>query len=668
MTEIEKKGKPVSRIYGWVGKILWVNLSHHTTRTVSTLDYGPHYIGGRGIAARVAWDSIPRGVGALDRENLLMIFTGPLSGTTAPFSGRTTISGLSPQGWPHEWLSRSSIGGHWGPSLKYAGYDGLVIEGKADRPITLWIQDSKIEFLDAQHLWGKGTMETQKALMGELGTDIRILAIGQAGENLSRIAIISTETNSAAGQGGYGAVMGSKNLKAIAVRGKGPVYIAQPDLFMDRCRAIVEEARIGSRFANAELNPEHVQKFKQRWQACTQQCGLRCGAGCRFYGEVTGPATGDKLAGQFQCVSYLFPGAGTFYNWKLGFEGAFEARHLSDNYGLNQWDLLLGIVPWLRLCQADGLVGEFNGRPIDFRDPTFWAYFLHAIAYREGMGDALAEGGRRAPAILGFGEKQAGPLYAAWGSAGHWDGHGDRGNRIVYPFWLVSALQWAVDVRDPFNSSHGYTSLTMGWSPFRSDQNPSWEVIKSVGKRIYGAEEAVDPDSGYEGKEFPAVWHGHRSVMKDSVPVDDTVFPMIMSFNSSDGLARAGGMLGPDFEYHLFTSATGADMTRDEFELACERIFNLERAIQVRNYHRQRNDDETVIPYFEHLEWWENPLVGEKKRLERDKFIPLLENYYRLRRWDLECGRPTGAKLGQLGLADVAKELEQANLIARDSG
>jgi len=656
----------LSRSYGWVGKILWVNLSDRTIRTVDTMDYGQQYIGGRGMAARIAWDSIPQGVGAFDPENLLIILTGPLTGTTAPFSGRTTIGGLSPQGWPHEWFSRSNLGGHWGPSLKYAGYDGLVIEGKADHPTMLWIEDGKVEFLDASHLWGKGTMETQKMLLSELGRNVRILAIGQAGENLSRIATISTETGSAAGQGGFGAVMGSKNLKAIAVRGSGPIYIAQPDLFMARCKAIVEEVRTGTPYSLRELDQERVQRFKQRWHACTQQCATRCDSGCRFYAEVRGPATGETLAGQFFCVANFFPGLGDFYDWKLGFEGAFEARHLTDDYGLNQWDLLLGIVPWLRLCQAAGLIREFNGRPMDFNDPTFWAYLLRAIAYREGMGDALAEGGRRAPAILGFGEELARPLYAAWGYAGHWDGHGDRGNRIVYPFWLVPALQWAVDVRDPFSSSHEYTTLAMLWSPFLSEKSLSWEVIKSVGRRVYGTEKAVDPESDYEGKEYPAVWHGHRSVMKDSIPLDDVVFPRILSLNSSDGLARAGDMLGLDFEYHLFTSATGVDMTRDEFELACERIFNLERAIQVRNYDRQRSDDEAVIPYFEYVEWWENPLIGEKKRLEREKFIPLLENYYRLRGWDLARGRPTGSKLRQLGLGDVAEELTRAGLIAGD--
>ncbi len=653
----------LSEAYGWVGKILWVDLSNRTTRTLDTLDYGPAYIGGRGIGARIAWESIHPGVGALDPENLLIIMTGPLTGTSAPESGRTAIVGLSPQGWPQEWLSRSNIGGHWGPSLKYAGYDGLVIEGKADQPVVLCIDDKQARFLDARHLWGKGAIETQTALMADLGSSARILAIGQAGERQSRIATILTETNSAAGQGGYGAVMGSKNLKAIAVRGSGPIRIAQPNLFMQHCKAILDAARAGHLYRGAELDPEGVRKYQERWQACTQNCGFRCGAGCRFYGDVPGPATGRQLAGQMKCVSYLFPGGGTFYNWKMGFEGGFEARHLSDDYGLNQWDLLLGIVPWLRLCADAGIVGELNGKPIDFHDPVFWAHFLHAITYREGMGDALAEGGRRAPGLLGFGREQADILYAAWGSAAHYDGHGDRCNRIVFPFWLVPALQWAVDVRDPFSSSHGYPALTMGWSPFGGENNPSWGVIKAIGRLIYGTEQAVDPESGYEDKEIPAVWHGHRSVLKDSVPVHDHLFPMIMSYDSPDGLARAGDMLGLDFEYHLYTTATGQEITPAELDQAFERVFNLERAFQVRNYGRGRDEDEMVIPYFEAEEWWENPLLGRKQGLERAKFRALLDRYYGVRGWDVEQGRPTGARLRDLGLQDVAQELEQASLI-----
>lgn len=649
-----------NRCFGWAGKILWVNLCDHSVKILDTMDYGPDYIGGRGIAARIGWEFIPPGVGALDPENLLIIMTGTLTGTTAPFSGRTSVSALSPQGWPSEWFSRSNFGGHWGPSLKYAGYDGLVVEGKADSPVSIWIEDGKVTILDARHLWGKGSIETQMQLFQELGDDIRVLTIGQAGENLSRIAIITTETESAAGQGGFGAVMGSKNLKAIAVRGRGAVHIAEPETFTKRTKAIIREVRTGGLFSNAKLDEKRVKTYKQRWQACTQQCVLNCGGGCRFY-AVTGPLSGNELRGQFHCVSNFIPGIpGTYYDWKLEFDSAFEIRHLADDYGINHWDLLLGIVPWLRDCQKHGLIKELNGHKIDFNQPQFWADLLRMIALREGMGDILAEGGRRAPDLLGFGQEEAKPLYAAWGSAGHWDGHGDRGNKIVFPFWIVPALQWAVDVRDPFSSAHGYTSMTMHWSAFlNEDHCIPWEKIKAVGKQIYGSDSGVDPMSGYEDKEYPAVWHGHRSVMKDSVSLDDNIFPMLLSFNSEDGISRADGMVGWEYEYHLFTAATGLNLSVDSFNLACERIFNLERSIQIRNYNRSRKDDEGVIPYFEYPEWWQSKYFDEKKKLEPIQFIPLLEKYYALRGWDVHSGWPTAETLSRLGLRDVAQTLAE---------
>lgn len=652
---------------GWVGRILWVNLSQGTTRILNTLDYGSDYIGGRGIATRIAWDHIPPGTRALDAENLLMIFTGPLTGTVAPFSGRTTVAGLSPQGYPHEWFSRSSLGGHWGPSLKFAGFDGLVIEGRADQPVYIWIEDGRVEVRSAKHLWGLGSIGTQQVLLDQLGRDVRVLTIGQAGERLSRIATISTETQSAAGQGGFGAVMGSKSLKAVAVRGTGPVYVASPDTFLHRCKGIAREIRTGfPAQQRAVLDSEKVVKYGERWQACTQQCGMRC-KNCRFYTRVPGPISGRELSGQFDCLSTLFPGRpDTLCDWDIGFEAGFEIHQIADDYGLNHWDLLLGIVPWLRLCSQAGLASSFDGLSLDFDDPFVWAELLRRIAYREGVGDALAEGGRRAPTILGFGEELADPLYLAWGSAGHWDGRTRTETKIVFPFWLVSALQWAMDTRDPFASSHGYVLMTMSWSPF-GDQVIPWSTIMKVGEQIYGSANCVDPRSSYEGKAFPAVWHENRAALKDSVTVNGKIYPILVSLNNPDGVARTESMEGPDFEYHLFTSATGLDLGPDGFHRAGERIVNLDRAVQVRHFDRSRGDDETVIPYFQRAEQWASPLLGDHRGLDRIDFLQLMDEYYALRGWHSANGRPTFTRLRELGLADVATELGDSGLIPLSS-
>jgi aldehyde:ferredoxin oxidoreductase len=649
----------MSDLYAWAGKLLFVDLSSGHVETQDTAPYAASYIGGRSLACKIGWDELPEGTGALDPENMLMITTGPLTGTTAPFSGRTTISGLSPQGWPHEWFSRAGLGGHWGPSMKYAGLDGIFIRGKASEPVYLWIDDDRVEIRSARDLWGRGIYETQERIMEEHGSSTRILAIGQAGEQLSRIAIISTETESSAGQGGFGAVMGSKNLKAVAVRGSGGLRIADPDKFIRKSRAIAKEAHAPHSWpAPTSLDPELQEKYGQKWQACTQQCTALC-PGSRYYTHVPGPVTGRICRGQLHCVANLFPGvANTFYDWDLGFEAGFEISTFTDDWGINHWDILLGVVPWLRACVEAGYLTDVDGLAFDLNDPHFWMALLQKITFREGIGDILAEGGRRAPELLGFGEEIAQTLYTAWGCAGHWDGHGDRINPIVFPFWLVTALQWAVDVRDPVSSGHGYAQGVMNWSPIVSPEHGlSWERIKSVGERVYGSSLATDPESGYAYKAEPTVWHGNRSILKDSLTADDQMYPRIYSKYTEDGFARTDGMEGPDFEWHLFTAATGLAMSQTELDRCGERGFNLERALQIRHFGRSRQDDEGVIPYFELEEYMVNPFLGAKQSMDGDKFLELLDRYYELRAWDSQTGWPTRAKLLELELDDVAQRL-----------
>jgi aldehyde:ferredoxin oxidoreductase len=649
----------MAQLSGWAGKLLFVDLSSGRIELRDTEAYARSYIGGRALASRIAWDELPKGVGALDAENILMVTAGPLTGTSAPFSGRTTISGLSPQGWPHEWFSRAGLGGHYGPGMKYAGLDGIFVTGKASEPVYLWIEDARAEIRSAKDLWGKGIYETQERLMETHGKGIHVLTIGQAGEKLSRIAIITAETESSAGQGGYGAVMGTKNLKAIVVRGTGALKIAHPEEFLRKSLAIGKEAHASHGFAmEAALDEEKVKKYGQKWQACTQGCTMKC-LGSRYYTHVPGPVSGKVLKGQLHCVASLFPGfKDTFYGWDIGFEAGFEMSTFTNDWGLNHWDLLLGIVPWLRACVEAGYLKDINGIPFDLNNPNMWMELLRSITFREGIGDALAEGGRRAPALLGFGEELLKPLYAAWGYAGHWDGHGDHANTIFFPYWLTTALQWAVDVRDPLNSGHGYAQNVMNWSPVVNPQNGiSWEKIKSVGARVWGSPLAADPESGYQWKAEPAVWEGHRSMLKDTLTADDQQYPRIYSNRTEDGFARADGMEGPEFEWHLFRAATGMDMSTEEFYRVGERGVNLERALQIYYFGRTRKDDEVVIPYLEQEENLVNPFIGKKMRLAREPFLKLMDQYYALRGWDKDTGWPTPAKLTELGLADVAARL-----------
>ena len=649
-----------SNVGGWAGKILRVDLTSGEIWVESSIEYGQRYLGGRGVAARLAWEEIPPGTGPFDPENRLMIGVGPLTGTSAPNSGRTTICSLSPQAHPYEWFTYSSVGGYWGPMLKYAGYDMIVIQGASSRPVYLWIDDDLVELRDAKALWGQGIMLTQRRLREQHGPDVRTLAIGQAGENRCRIATIGTGTGSAAGQGGFGAVLGAKRLKAIAVRGSKGIPIAHPEAFSDCTLAVARsvEAPCGCPAPSA-LDPSRVAKFGQRYAACTQGCvgASRCLTN-RAYGKVAGVVHPEKeYGGLLTCVSVGFA---TSPGWKIGFQAGFELAQISHDYGINHWDLLVGMVPWLRHCHQENLLPDLDGEPFDLDSAYFWDRLLHKIVFREGIGDALAEGGVRAATLLGFGEDLISDHYAAWGFAGHWDGRGDFSNVIIFPYWLVTALQWALSTRDPLSSGHGYAQNAMMWSTMRTpEEGLNWETLADAGAKVYGTRQAVHPLSGYEAKAFPAVWHGHRSVMKDSLTLDDQVYPLIYSNRTPDHFSRPDGMEGPSVEYHMFRLATGMAISEDEFERMAERVFNLERALQVRNWHRSRRVDEAVIPYFEQVEQWVNPLVGTGQKLDRRKFAGLLDEYYRLRGWDPETGVPKRAKMEELDLSDVAEQLSE---------
>jgi hypothetical protein len=279
------------------------------------------------------------------------------------------------------------------------------------------------------------------------------------------------------------------------------------------------------------------------------------------------------------------------------------------------------------------------------------------------LGDALAEGGYRAASLSGMGEEIMRRHYSGWGYAGHWDGHADMGNHIVYPFWIVGALHWAMDTRDPASSTHDYVQNVMRWGPFatwrfRRDISPlSWDKMRGIGEQVYGRADILDPFSGYEGKAIPAAYHAVRSIMKDTLPTDDQVFPLIYSYNTEDGLCRVAGMDGLDVDAALLRAGTGLDWDTQEFERAAERVLNLERAITVRHWARDRQMDERVLPAFEYDENWVNAETHERQALERQRFLPVLDEYYRLRGWDVATGQPTRERLESLDLAPVYDEM-----------
>jgi aldehyde:ferredoxin oxidoreductase len=598
--------------YGWVGKILRVDLTDGRITEVETQRYASEFIGGRGIAARIAWEEIPAGADAFDPENKLLVMSGPLTGTLAPTSGgRVTFTGIAPQAYPTPHYTRSSMGGYWGSELKYAGYDGIVIEGKASTPSYLRIEDGEVTVQDGSELWGKDTYDTQQWIRAKHGKRVQTICIGPAGENLVRIATIQSGIENAAGQGGFGAVMGAKNLKAVTVRGRHGVPIARPEEFKALCR-------YANKAAHTPQDPprEGVQSSK----ACGMSCStLECAAGhMRVFKGVKGQLYPVEYTGTVQCVS-------TMYLMYKPREAGFEAAQLANRYGINHWEVLVGlsgVVGWLIRSYRDGMITDEDlGR---------------RIAYKEGVGKVFAEGVTRAVDIIGKGKEHL--PHIAHGFMPHWDG---RSGGPRYPYWIVSALQWAMDSRDPL--VHCYAEEITYWTD-RPGSPVTVDQLKTIAKRLYGSEFAVDPQSSYEYKAQPTIWHQNRLAVDDSVPICEEVFPTIYSKLSPEGFGDTS------IEAKLLSAATGIETTEAELDEAGDRIYTLERAIMVREG-RTRSTDETVIPYFKKPDRAGIPL-------DVPKFRALMDQFYQLRGWDPSTGWPRRETYEDLGLRDVAEELK----------
>ncbi len=649
-------------MYGWRNRILRVDLSAGRIWAQEAAPDVPAFLGARGLAAKIVWDEYPEPVDAFDPRNPFMVMPGALTGTRSPYSGRTNVCGFGPQGHPYTWFTRASMGLDWGAELKKAGYDGLVVTGASDTPVQILIRDDEVSILPADDLWGLDTIETQEATQAAFGKHAKTIAMGPAGERLSRIATVQTGSTSVAGQGGFGSVMGSKKLKAVSVIGSERVPVADPDRVQYLFRAVGDEVR-GSRQRSKRmdaLNKQLEQEGggKARVYACTDSCPTPCSL---YLNGVQGCGFDRKWTGGLACVSGLFGGGGRswLFDYNLGFRGGFELNMVANRLGLNHWDLLVGMVPWMRASDKMGLLKEINGRAMDWDSMDWWTAWLRDLTYRQGMGDALAEGGWRAPSLLGIGEELGRRYYTSWGYAGHWDGHAAFCNNIVYPFWIVGALHWAMDTRDPASSTHDYVQNVMYWGPlaggrFQGGESPiTWEHMKAIGQRIYGRADTFDPVSGYDGKAIPGAYHAVRSIMKDTLPTDDQVFPLIFSHNSDDRYARVDGIDGLDVDAALLRAGTGLDWDTKAFEHAAERVLNLERAITIRHFARNRKMDERVLPAFEYDENWVNPEINERKKLDRAQFEPVLDEYYRLRGWDPRTGWPTRGQLESLDLGHV---------------
>jgi len=329
--------------YGWTGKLLEVDLSERTYSARETEDYTNRFIGGKGVGGRIYWDNLTAGKDAFHEDSPLILMTGPLAATPAPSGSRWLICGKSPSLYP-ECFASANLGGSFGAQLKKAGYDGLIIKGKSCDTTYLLITDGKLEFRRASHLNGLPVSATMRAIQNEVGKKVGIVTTGIGGENRVRFATVATDAGGS-GSVGFGAIMGSKNLKAIAVRGSGVIPVAHPDTIRSirqKIKRMTGEGYFNLYGSPAPLAETEVVK-KIQCRGCSQGC----------WRSLYRTTSGEE--GIRKCQSSFF-----YTLWDKRAHGdlsqaTFLATSFANDYSLCTMELP-GVLIWLEQCIENGII------------------------------------------------------------------------------------------------------------------------------------------------------------------------------------------------------------------------------------------------------------------------------------------------------------------------
>jgi aldehyde:ferredoxin oxidoreductase len=613
--------------YGWTGKILRVDLTERNWSVESTEKYAERFIGGIGIGLKILWDEINTDVGALDPENKLIFAPGPLTGTFAPGSGRFELVGKSPRSYPEETITRSGMGGFWGPELKFAGYDALIVQGKASGWVNLWICNDKVEFKEAKEYLGEDTYTTQMRLRDQLDPQAKILCIGPAGEKLSRLAVILSETSFTSGKSGFGAVMGSKNLKAIAVRGTKSLRVFNSVQLLEiskKVRQICANNPVRDWTARG-LDLRNYFRYRKKNTGCFN-CPVQC------YAFLDVPDAGASAA---HCTAYFyFTKATEYYGESLERDQAVtDCFVLANRLGLDTFEIRR-MIEFIEDLYKAGNIKSQPGLDLDrIGSREFIRELIFSIASRDGIGDVLAEGSARAADQFKDGWEFCSKHFPAYGSAEH---------ESVRKYPGV-ALLWALDSRDPISDHHAYVRIS-AWYP---NQPPPYKLpverAKAISQKFFGSEMAID-HSTFKYKPEAVIYCQNRSAVNNTLVLCDWVYPMLSSLNKEDYMGDTS------LECQLLAAVTGYSLNERELDQAGERVLNLARAIMVREG-RTRDEDTLHESYFDVRD-------GETS-INKSDFEQAKTIYYKLRGWDEKTGWPTKEKLVQLNLSDIANDLEK---------
>ncbi len=622
--------------YGWCGKILSVDLSSGTMKEIDTKPYAERFLGGRGIATRLYWENVSADTGAFDPENYLIFMTGPLTATGAQGASRFEVVGKSPMLMP-EGFCYGNMGGYWGPALKRAGFDGLIVFGKAKEPVYLFITDSQAKLEDAADIHLKGVTQVESYLKEKHGSKAHFIATGPAGMNLCRTASLMTD-NEGSATGGFGAVMGSKNLKAIAVVGNQSPTVSDPEGLKELNRITIQLNKKDTSF-----NPYPPDEIIRKGKASCFQCGLDCGYRSTFQTKSNKEAV-RKCQAMF-----------VYFSWVMGRPGepaetALNATGLCNELSLCTMEVA-NIVQWISAGYKDGFLSDAK-TGLEINKLGTWEFFeslCNMIAYRKGFGDILAEG------LLRAGEKLGGDAKKFFENEVSGVGLGATYSAREY---LMNGLLYAFEPRQPIAMLHEI-SRTMGmWVmnlKYPGSTPVSSDAYRKAAAQFWGHDKAWDLNT-HEGKAMAATRIIDRTYVKDSLGLCDSCWPLMFSHHTEDNVGDT------TLEARTFNTITGNNLDEKELLKFGERIFNQQRAILLREGWNPEKDDmvkefnftdpvQTVFMNPEVLIPGEGDTVLNRKgkTLDRDVFKSMRDEFYQLRGWDSKTGLITEKKCRNLG-------------------
>ena len=619
-------------MFGYAGRVLYVDLNTGKTYVEKlSVTYAKNYIGGIGLGMRLWLDNSKAGVDPLSPDNPLVLALGPISGTIFPTGGNG-----------HAFVAKSpatlGIGeavahGTFGAEMKRAGYDAVILKGKAENPVYLWIDDDSVQLLDASHLMGKSPSETEDAIKEDLGDYyVRVAAIGLAGEKLSKIACIINEKTRAAGRTGMGAVMGSKNLKAIAVRGTRDIVPAKPDEFMDMVKEFHERMKgpatrkyrtLGTaenvlvhnalhcmptrnynnaHFEEAEKVSGEVlnEKFVAKIIGCSS-CAMRCEH------EVVipeGPYKGAMTRMEYETLWAMGPYCGIDR-----LDAIIKGMELANYYGMDA--ISAGVTVGFAMdCYENGILSkkDLGGIEANFGNAEALIQLLEKMGKREGIGDILADGVRSAGQKIGKGAEKL---------AQHIKGLEVTGYDLRC--LKTAALGFAVSFRGADHNRHGAYAFD----------------VKGKVDRLKAEK-------------------GRGKMVRDM----ENLYALIDSFIVCK-FSRGTYYKGLEDMAKLYSLVTGIEMTGEELDKSGARINTVARLINIREGLGRKDDT---------LPWKvmnmpipdDGPVKGAV--VTQKELDLLLDDYYTSRGWTLE-GIPTAAKLKELGmdaLSGIVKGKQEA--------